>query len=207
MPPVMTANTPDNAMIRPVRSGSVYRNWATYLVAVIPRLNPANTANIVTVERIMPYSPYTSRPNILATNMDARSISPREINAPVSDQNAPLTRREPIEEERIRLIYTLRFRGKNLNLFSFRIASYSIFLFYSTLCLAESQALGWDAIFYLLAQRSSPGQGTAFWHYRQRPLVSISTFSLRSSRSIPWNSSWSTSTSRMSASFNTSANS
>ena len=56
-PPVNTATRQERLMMRPARSGSLWRNSATCLVAVSPRPNPAKTPNMPTVDWIIPSSP------------------------------------------------------------------------------------------------------------------------------------------------------
>ena len=96
--PDITANIVEIAIIFPVTSGSLSLNSAMYFVAVSPSPNPAKTENIVTVERIIPSSPYSVFPMIRATIIEAININPRDRTAPRIDQKLPLINRLAINE-------------------------------------------------------------------------------------------------------------
>jgi hypothetical protein len=102
----------ERPIIRPALRGSCCRSWATYLVAVSPIPNPANVANMPTLLWMMPSSPKATLPSIRATGMDARRVTPCETKDPTMSQEAPVSRRVPTGEARIRCRYGRRTAGQ-----------------------------------------------------------------------------------------------
>src|SRR5512135_25219 len=80
-------------MYRPARSRSLARDSAIYFLAVMPRPIPASATNMLVVLCTIPSSPSPDEPSRWPEPMAPRSVRPREITAPRSDQNAPEAKR------------------------------------------------------------------------------------------------------------------